>query len=75
MLDLEMLNTMRRAGMLAASDDLRDGMPFDGAYVQERAEATATAYGRAHHLHMCAIRDLASEWLEGYQANYVSEVC
>jgi hypothetical protein len=35
MLDLEMLNTMRRAGMLAASDDLRDGMPFDGAYVQD----------------------------------------
>jgi hypothetical protein len=52
---------MRRADLLAASDDLRDGVPYDPDYAEEWADVTATAYGRAQHLPLNAIRDLTNE--------------
>jgi hypothetical protein len=61
---------MRRADLLAASDDLRDGVPYDPDYAEEWADVTATAYGRAQHLPLNAIRDLTNDWLEGYLEGY-----
>ncbi len=74
MLVTQMLSAMQHAGMFAASDDMRDGVPYDADYAQERAEATAMAYGRTEHLPMNAIRDLTNEWLKGYREGYMSEV-
>jgi hypothetical protein len=68
-----MLRAMRQAGIAAANDDIKDGMAYDADYAHAQADDVATTYGKAEHVPADLVRDLASEWLSGYQDGYASE--
>ncbi len=70
MLDLQMLEAMRRAGATAATEDIRDGVAYNQEYALDEAEEVATVYGKTEHLGVTAVRDLANEWLSGYTDGY-----
>jgi hypothetical protein len=74
MLDRQMLATMWEFGATAAAEDLGDAMAYDLDYAHEQAEAAARQVATAAHLAYADMRELASEWMGGYNDGYADEV-
>jgi hypothetical protein len=73
MQDMQLLSAFHEAGAVAGGDDVKNGMTYDQEFAYEEADAIAAAYARDEGLPKNLIRDLASEWLSGYQETYASQ--
>lgn len=69
-----MLEAMWESGATAAAEDLGDEMAYDLDYANEHAEATAMLIAKSTHLAYADVRELASEWLSGYNDGYADEM-
>jgi hypothetical protein len=74
MLDRQMLDAMWESGVTAAAEDLADALAYDLDYAHEHAEAAARQVATAAHLAYADVRELASEWVGGYNDGYADEL-
>ncbi len=74
MLDRQMLEAIWESGATVAAEDLGDAMAYDLDYVHEHAEAAARQVATAAHLAYADVRELASEWVGGYNDSYADEL-
>ena len=74
MMDRQMLTDMWNSGATAAAEDIADTMAYDPDYAYDHANALALQLVDAAHLSSTDGRDLATEWMDGYQTGYRDEM-